>query len=104
VHGGRVLHHHHVVALRATEAEFGDRGRAVGQQALPVLRVGPGPGHHPGPVHRADLGFVAVDGLVDEPLGDQSPLGQQRLKRRDPLFHRRHRRRAMRALAHAGSR
>jgi hypothetical protein len=93
-----------VVALGAAEAKLGDRGRAVGQQALFVLRVGPGPGHHPGPVHRADLGFIAVDGLLDEPLGDQSPLGQQRLQRRDPLFHRRHRRRVMCALAHAGSR
>ena len=81
MHGGRVLDHHEVVAFRATEAELGDRGRAVGQQALLVPRVGQARATTLAPFI-GPISVVAVDG-VDEPLGDQSLLRQQRLKRRD---------------------
>ena len=59
VHRRRVLDDDDVLALRALEAELGDRGRAVGEQPGPVVRVGPRPGD--------DLGAVQLR-LAVEPL------------------------------------
>jgi hypothetical protein len=104
VHGRGVLHDHHVIAFRAAEAKLGDRCGPVSQQPFLVGGVGPAAGHDLRPVHRADLGLIAACDLLDEPLGHQPPLGQQHLKRRDPLLDRRHRSGVMALPAHDLSR
>jgi len=104
VDGGSVLHDHHVIPLRPAEAKLGDGGGALSQQAFLVLGVRPGPGHHLRPVHRAYLRLKSAGDLLDETLGHQPTLGQQRLKRRDPLLDRRHDSRVMALLAHDRSR
>ena len=101
---GSVLHDHHVIAFRTAEAELGDRSSTVSQQALLVLRIYPGPGHHLRPVHRAYLRLIAAGDLLDEPRGYQPPLGQQRLQRRYTLLNRRGRSRVMASHAHDRSR
>ena len=72
--------------------------------AAPVRGIRPGPGHDLRPVQGAYLRLVPAGDLLDEALRHQSPLGQQRLKRGDPLLDRRQGGRVMPLLAHAGSR
>ena len=73
---GRVLDHHHVLALRAAVAQFGDRGGGVFEQPLFVGRIGPGAGHHSRAVARADFVLVVIHqgverGAVHQPFFDQ---------------------------------
>ena len=72
---------HHVLALRALEAELGDGGGAVVEQPRLVLRVGPRLGDDLGAVHRADGGLVGADERLDRLRVDQPALDEQRLQR-----------------------
>ena len=54
-----------VSALEAAVAELGDRGRPVGEQALAVFRVDPGPRDDARAVLRAEVALVALDDRVD---------------------------------------
>ena len=80
VHVRRVLQHHDVLALRPLEAHLGDRPGAVLEQPGLVLGVDPRPGHHLGPVERADVLLVHLDELVHHRRVDDAPLHQDRLQ------------------------
>jgi hypothetical protein len=73
----RILQHHHVFALKAAEAQFGDGLAAVFQQALFVGRIGPGMRHHLGAVARTDALLEQLDNLVDSSRVDQTLFDQQ---------------------------
>ena len=78
---GRILDHHHVLALLAAETEFRDRLVGVRQQALLVGGINPGPRHHLRAVARANLVLVGVDQRVERGPIDQSLFDEQRFQR-----------------------
>jgi hypothetical protein len=53
-----------------------------------VLLVDPGPGHHPGPVERADVPLVGLDHGVDHVAGHEALLDEQRFDGRHPALDR----------------
>src|SRR5262249_22105597 len=80
VHTGPVLDDDQVPALRAAEPQLGDRARAVGQQPRAIGGVDPGPRHHLGAVHRADVVLVAAHDGVQEAGPEDALLGEERLQ------------------------
>src|SRR5439155_22382519 len=81
----RVLHRHQVLALRTADAELGDRGRRVGQQAPAEVRIDPGTGDDQGAESRTDLVLEGVDHRVDGIAGDDALLDEQGLQGAGPL-------------------
>ena len=79
----RVLQHRQLGRAHQRVAQLQQGRFRVGQQAALVVRVRPGPGHHPRPVHRRARLLE-----VDEPLHlapvDDALLGQQLLHGEDP--------------------
>ena len=64
MHLGRILYHHHVLALYAAKAQLGNRRRRVGKQARLVFRIDPGTGHHLGAVLGPNIMFIKFDDSV----------------------------------------
>jgi hypothetical protein len=84
VHVGRILHHDHVLALQAADAELGAGLRGVGEQPLLELGVLPRPGDHLRAQLRPDLVLVDLHQPVDGGRGHDALLDQDRLQRLDP--------------------
>ena len=64
-------------------AELRDRGSRIGQQALLVGGIDPGPCYHPRAVARADLVLVGIDQRIERRRIDQPFFDQQRFERLD---------------------
>jgi hypothetical protein len=76
VDGRGVLLYHHVVTLGTRETQFGNGGRAIGQEALSVGVVDPGAGDDLRTIHGAHAVLVVLHHGVDrsgiyDPLVDQ---------------------------------
>ena len=91
MHRRRVLDDDHVVALRAAEAEFGDRRGAVGEQTAPVLGVDPRARDDLGAVQRTEVVLEVRDELVEQVGVEHALLREHRLDRGDARFDRRER-------------
>jgi hypothetical protein len=84
VHLGRVLDRDQRVQLDPADAKLRDRGGAVGEEARPVVGIGPRPRDHPGSVAGAEVPLVVLDHHVDRIGRDQALLNEQRLERGRP--------------------
>ena len=84
MHLGRILDHHHVLALLASVAKLRNGRCGVGQQSLFVGGIGPSTRDDARAVPRADLVLVGVDQGIERRAIDQPFFNQQRFKRLDP--------------------
>ena len=72
--------------LRHGQAEFGDGGFAVPQQAAPKAGVGPGTGNDLGAVGRHPVLFGDPGELFDKPTRDQIAFPECPLQRRHAVL------------------
>jgi len=75
--------------LKSFEAEFGDRGCAVREEALFVGRVGPRPGDDSSAVHRAQAVLEILHDLVEGVDVEDALFDEHRLDRGNPRLDRR---------------
>ena len=80
-----------------------DRRRPVGEEALLVSRIGPGPGNHFRAVHRAEVVFEVPDDRVDRFGVEQALLDEHRFDCGDPGLDRRQFRWMVVVRGHRGS-
>jgi hypothetical protein len=103
VHFRGVLDDDHELALGPGEAEFGDRRGAVGEKPFLVGRVGPRPGHHLRPVHRAEVVFEVRDDRIDGVGVEDALVDEYRFDRGDARLDRRQFRGVVMVGRHRGS-
>jgi hypothetical protein len=75
-----VFQHSHVLALRASETQFGDGCGSVGEETLFVRGIDPGAGYYAGAVARADLVLIGIYEGVERGGIDQAFFDQQRFE------------------------
>ena len=83
---GRVLDHHHMLALAAGIVEFGDRRGRILHQPGAIGRIAPGLGYHADAVARSDLLLIEVDQEIEGRWINIAFLGQDRFQRTHAQF------------------
>ena len=53
-----------MLSLAAAITQFHDRIRDIVQQPLPIFRIRPGPGDHPGTISRTNFILVEIDNCI----------------------------------------
>jgi hypothetical protein len=76
VHGGRILQDDDFGPLRPAEAQLGDGGSAILEQALFVCRIDPGTRHDFGPIEWPNILLIRPDYGVNHVRGEQTFFDQ----------------------------
>src|SRR5215471_17904817 len=84
VHFGSVLHDHHVLTLRASIAELGDRAGSIRQQVTLIIWINPRARDYPRTVARAHFVFVGVYQRIERAAIHQTFVDKEGFESFDP--------------------